>query len=97
MIQLPHSSIYGGKVDYEFSFLGEKLGLNKGFTALLHAETRYGETANFEAGLLSIPNLAMVYPFPEKQETSISGRTDPWPGIGHDGSRLLLRRTQQRI
>ena len=64
---------YGGKVDYEFSFLGEKLGLNKGLIAAMHAETRYGEDVNVDAGALAFSNTAMLFPFPEENITSISG------------------------
>jgi porin len=64
---------YGGKLDYEFTFVGEQLGLNKGFTAMMHAETRYGEDVNVDAGALAFPNTAMLFPFPEKHVTSISG------------------------
>ena len=64
---------YGGKLDYEFTFVGEKLGLNKGFTAMMHAETRYGEDINVDAGALAFPNTAMLMPFPDKHLTSISG------------------------
>lgn len=64
---------YGGKLDYEFTFLGEKLGLNEGFFAFMHAETRFGEDINAQAGALAFPNTAMLFPFPEQQFTSISG------------------------
>jgi porin len=64
---------YGGKLDYEFTFVGEKLGLNKGLFAFMHAETRYGEDVNVDAGALAFPNTAMLFPYPEKDLTSISG------------------------
>jgi porin len=64
---------YGGKLDYEFTFLGEPLGLWKGFTAMMHAETRFGEDVNGEAGALAFPNTNMLWPFPEEHVTSISG------------------------
>ena len=63
---------YGGKLDYQFTFLGEPLGLNKGFTAILHAETRYGQDANAAAGALGFPNANMLWPSAD-DVTSISG------------------------
>ena len=33
----------GGKLDQFVIFAGAKLGINEGFMAILHAETRYGE------------------------------------------------------
>ncbi|PHS02186.1 MAG: hypothetical protein COA78_21805 [Blastopirellula sp.] len=64
--------MYGGKLDYNFTFLGEPLGLNKGFTTLLHAETRYGQSLVTEAGAFAFPNTNMLYPKPEGV-TSITG------------------------
>jgi porin len=63
---------YGGKLDYNLTFLGEPLGLNKGFVAMLHAETRYGEDSNFAAGALAFPNANMLYPLPGETVTSIT-------------------------
>ena len=64
---------YGGKLDYQFTFLGEPLGLNKGFTTLLHAETRFGQDSNAAAGALAFPNTNMLYPFPGENQTAITG------------------------
>ncbi len=64
---------YGGKIDYQFTFLGEQLGLWKGFTTLLHAETRYGQDINTAAGALALPNANMLWPLPGATETSIGG------------------------
>ncbi len=64
---------YGGKLDYQFTFLGEKLGLWKGFTTIMHAETRFGEDVNADAGALALPNANMLFPRPGAHETSISG------------------------
>jgi porin len=64
---------YGGKIDYEFTFVGAKLGLNEGFFAFMHAETQFGESINADAGALALPNLAMLYPLPDRDITSISG------------------------
>ncbi len=44
---------YGGKGDYNFTFLGEPLGLNKGFTLIMHAESRYGQDSIFDAAGLA--------------------------------------------
>ncbi len=67
------TSRYGGKLDYLVTLQGQKLGLNEGFTAILHAETRYGEDANGPAGSLALPNVNMLWPLPGETETSISG------------------------
>jgi len=64
---------YGGKMDYQFTFLGEPLGLWKGFTTILHAETRFGDSINTEAGAFAFPNLNMLYPLPGQQTTAITG------------------------
>ena len=53
---------YGGKLDYNITFLGEPLGLNKGFVALLHAETRFGEDVTLAAAGLAPVNANMLYP-----------------------------------
>ncbi|MAX39052.1 MAG: hypothetical protein CME33_21120 [Gimesia sp.] len=65
--------LYGGKGDYMFTFQGEKLGLNKGFSAILHAETRYGDDINTAGGALSFPNSNMFYPLPGEHDTAITG------------------------
>jgi porin len=64
---------YGGKNHYEFTFVGEKLGLNKGLNIMMHAEQRYGQDVNVQAGALAFPNTDMLFPFPEKHEAAISG------------------------
>lgn len=64
---------YGGKADYNLTFVGEKLGLNKGFNVMMHAETRYGQTSNLDAGALALPNINMLYPAPGRDVTSITG------------------------
>ena len=64
---------YGGKLDYQFTFLGEPLGLWKGFTTILHAETRFGEAVNADAGAFAFPNVNMLYPFPGQNDTAITG------------------------
>lgn len=67
------TSRYGGKADYNFTFVGEKLGLNKGFNVMMHAETRYSQDSNFDAGALALPNVNLLYPAPGRDVTSITG------------------------
>ncbi len=64
---------YGGKLDYQFTFLGEPLGLWKGFTTILHAETRFGDASNADAGAFAFPNVNMLYPLPGQNDTAITG------------------------
>ena len=64
---------YGGKLDYQFTFLGEQLGLWKGFTTILHAETRFGEDINVDAGAFAFPNVNMLYPLHGQNDTAITG------------------------
>ncbi len=63
---------YGGKLDYNLTFLGEPLGLNEGFTLLLHAETRFGEATLRDAVGLAPSNANMLMPNLE-HETAITG------------------------
>ena len=64
---------YGGKNDYIFTFVGEKLGLHKGFNIIMHAETRFGESLTTEAGGLTFPNTNMLFPLPTEHDTAITG------------------------
>ncbi len=64
---------YGGKFDSIYTLQGEKIGLNKGFMAMMHVESRYGQDANSESGSLAFPNANMLWPLPGEAETSISG------------------------
>lgn len=64
---------YGGKADYMFTFQGAKLGLNEGFSAILHAESRFGDDINTDAGLLSFANSNMLYPKSGENVTAITG------------------------
>lgn len=64
---------YGGKLDYQLTFLGEQLGLWKGFTTVMHAETQFGESLAGDAGAFSFPNTSMLYPLPGESETAITG------------------------
>ncbi len=66
-------SAYGGKVDTMITFLGEPLGLNKGLTTILHAETRFGEDVNLASGALALSNTNMLYPLPGEHDTAITG------------------------
>ncbi len=46
------SELEGGKFDSIYTLQGEKFGLNKGFTALMHVESSVGNTVNADAGAL---------------------------------------------
>ena len=52
----------GGKLDYRLSIDGQKLGLWPGFFVTMHAELQYGDNVLSDAGGLSLPNTAMLYP-----------------------------------
>ncbi|MFG0334209.1 MAG: carbohydrate porin, partial [Maioricimonas sp. JB049] len=53
---------YGGKLDYIFMLQGKQLGLNEGFMATIHAETRYGHDIILDGAALAPANAAMLYP-----------------------------------
>ena len=63
---------YGGKLDQFVIFEGEKLGLWKGFTAIMHAETRFGEDVLGAASAFDPVNINMLYPT-LNNETAITG------------------------
>ncbi len=56
------NSAYGGKFDYNFTFIGEKMGLNPGLFVEMHAETRHGQDVLFDAAPLAPSNVNMLYP-----------------------------------
>lgn len=62
----------GGKLDQFVIFEGGKLGINEGFTAILHAETRYGNDVILEGAPLAPVNINMLYPS-LNNETAITG------------------------
>ncbi|QDU47300.1 Carbohydrate-selective porin, OprB family [Symmachiella dynata] len=62
----------GGKLDQFVIFEGGKLGLNEGFMAILHAETRYGEDVIMDAAPLAPVNGNLLYPS-LNNETAITG------------------------
>lgn len=64
---------YGGKLDYNFTFLSQQMGLWKGGTLLFHAETNFGENVNADAGAFALPNTNLLWPLPGENETSITG------------------------
>ncbi len=64
---------YGGKLDYLFNVDGGKLGLWQGLFVNLHAETRYGKSVNEIDGLIAPSNIAMNFPEPDANVTSITG------------------------
>jgi porin len=63
---------YGGKFDQFVIFEGEKLGLWKGFTAIMHAETRFGEDVLGAASAFDPVNINLLYPT-LNNETAITG------------------------
>ena len=63
---------YGGMLDQFFILSGAPYG-NEGFSAIMHAQTRYGQDVNFLGGTASPPNIAMLYPNPGSDETAITG------------------------
>lgn len=54
---------YGGKLDFLPVFDCHKLGLWEGLSANIHAESRFGKTANSIGGTLLPGNAAMAFPF----------------------------------
>jgi porin len=66
---------YGGKVDYVVNVDGEKLGLWKGLFLNFHAETQFGHSITGDAGDLTFPNTAMLWPLPGEQSTEVTGWT----------------------
>ncbi|MFK7779154.1 MAG: carbohydrate porin, partial [Gimesia sp.] len=65
--------VYGGKADYMFTFVGANLGLNKGFSALMHAETRFGDALGTATGPITFANSNMLYPAAGEHVTAITG------------------------
>jgi len=64
---------YGGKLDYFMDVDAGKLGLMQGFHVDMHAETKFGQSINNPDGLLAPANIAMLFPSPNKDITSITG------------------------
>ena len=64
---------YGGKIDYLANLDGAKAGLWQGFFVSMHAETRFGNSVNNIDGLLAPSNIAMQFPDPNSDITSITG------------------------
>jgi porin len=63
---------YGGKVDYFLRFAGDEVKGWEGFSAAMHAETRYGEDVNNLSGMLSFPNFAMAFPKANENVTAVT-------------------------
>jgi porin len=63
---------YGGRNDCFLNLDGEKLGLWQGLRVTLHAESRYGESANPLAGTLSPVNEMLVVPQPSGYVTALT-------------------------
>jgi porin len=64
---------YGGKLDYLIKLDGKKMGLWDGLFVNIHAETQFGESITDDAGGMSLPNTAMLYPLPDYHGTAITG------------------------
>ena len=64
---------YGGRNDYFVNLDGEKLGFSKGSFAILHGETRYGESANPLTGAIMPTNLALALPQPNGSVSALTG------------------------
>ena len=62
---------YGLKGDYFVTLIGEKLGLWKGLSATIHAETRAGDDVSALTGI-SPANSAMTYPVAGEDLTAIT-------------------------
>ena len=67
------NSEYGGKLDYILNVDGQKLGLWPGFFVTMHAELQYGDNVLSDAGGLSLPNTAMLYPLPGYDDVAMTG------------------------
>jgi porin len=63
---------FGGIVDYYFHLDSQKAGLWQGGFLDIHAMTRYGDDVNFASGLISVPNIAMLFPKPGEDITSVT-------------------------
>lgn len=64
---------YGGRIDNLINIDGEKLGLMKGSFINLHAETLFGESANFAAGTIFPVSLGQIFPMPDDTVTALTG------------------------
>lgn len=64
---------YGGKLDYFVNLDGHKMGLWKGLSTVIHAETRVGEDVNLDAVGLAPVNANMLYPNTFQNNTAITG------------------------
>lgn len=69
---LDRAFLYGGRNDYFVNMDGEKLGFWKGSHVTLHAETRYGQTANDITGALVPVNLMLAEPRPYGTVTALT-------------------------
>ena len=63
---------FGGRMDYYFKMDGQKLGLWEGFFLDIHGTTRYGDDINSASGLISAPNIAMLFPSREQDSAVTS-------------------------
>lgn len=64
---------YGGRGDYLIDFDFKKMGLWDGGRLDLRAETKIGQDTNRIDGSLAPSNFAMALPFPEQDQTALTG------------------------
>jgi porin len=64
---------YGDKLDYFLTVDAEKLGLPKGLSMAMHAESQFGNSINGDAGAFALPNTQMLYPKSGYRGTAITG------------------------
>ncbi len=64
---------FSGKLDQFVTFDFEKLGCCKPLKAVMHVETRFGETVISDAALLAPVNVNMLYPRLFENDTAITG------------------------
>jgi len=63
---------YGGKLDQFVLFDFDRLGISKRLKAVMHVDTRFGETVIGDAALLAPVNANMLYPQPDENDTAIT-------------------------
>jgi porin len=69
---LEQAAKYGGKIDYYVKHEANKSGPWEGFSASMHAETRYGQDVNAIDGMLTFGNFNMAFPKAGETVTAIT-------------------------
>ncbi|MFO0814737.1 MAG: carbohydrate porin [Gemmatales bacterium] len=64
---------YGARLDNLINIDGEKAGLMKGSFINLHAETLFGQSANFAAGTVLPVSQGQIFPVPNETVTALTG------------------------